>query len=78
MRKMSMRPGECSRVRRSLCCFGHRHIGTSVFRTDVILCCGHGITPVEEGVRGRERAWVHWMCSKRCLDSIGAGGWLYH
>ena len=38
MRKMSMRPGECSRVRRSLCCFGHRHIGTSVFRTDVILC----------------------------------------
>ena len=78
MRKMSMRPAECRSVRRPLCCFGHRHIGTSIFRADVMLCDGHGFSPVEEGLRGRERAWMHWMRSKRCLDSIGAGGLLYH
>ena len=78
MRKMSMRPAECRSVRRPLCCFGHRHIGTSLFRADVMLCDGHGFSPVEEGLRVRERAWMHWMRSKRCLDSIGAGGLLDH
>ena len=78
MRNMSMGSAECSNARSAHCCFGHRSIGTSIFRAEVMLCSVHGYTLAVGGVRGREPAWMHLMRLKRFAGCIGANVLLYH